>query len=83
MPQPAGLARRADVNLTAPAWQPETIKLSARCCFHVICHCTFAHQEAIGLIVAKQERLRLIVKNGRVHKDTVAAARNRRAATAA
>jgi hypothetical protein len=34
-------------------------------------------------LCARKERLRLIVKDGKVHKDAVAAARNRRAATAA
>ena len=52
-----GLARKADVNLTAHAYQPETIKLCARYDFHVIYHCTFADQEAIDLIVAKKERI--------------------------
>lgn len=51
------LTRRADVNLTAHAYQPESIKLCVRYDFHVVYHCTFADQEAIDMLVAKKDRI--------------------------
>ena len=45
------------MNLTGHACIPATIKMCARHDFHAIYHATFADQEAIDMIVAKQDHI--------------------------